>query len=643
LTSAFFTSGGSTNNEYGYNTLGQLVTVTAQYQGGTYVDAVTTYGYDKAGNLTSEILPNGVTNTYTYDSQNRLTLLVETNNTGTILFSQANTLNDDGTIESALEYQLQTSGSVITNTYSYLYDALDRLTGETLSSSQSNLSYTNSFTYDLNSNQMSETHVTGATTQVTTNTYNANDELTTSTVAVSGTTNSFTTNSYDANGSLIQSMTDASGTWTTNSYSYDVRNKMVGFAVNGTTLATYVYDDDGDRVSETAGGATTSWLTNTNNPTGYDQQMEEKIGGSLAESYVIGYGVLGQSNSGGTLSWLLVDGHGSTQQLTNASGTVTAALIYDSFGNLLSGSAALTPFMFGGDAVFDPVSGTYFNGDGDGGRQRPAGSADFLEADVWGYSDNSNPITLNNRIYGDGDPANESDPSGHFGYSSYSSYSQNSEWSLDALAPIALGVSVLEGVEDGYANAAMDTSSYGGALLAGFAGGLATSMLGFDGEWTWEANSAGNAITSLYNQFKSHFLGGYGFVGGAFAERNPGDGGAGAELGIGVTIGNDGIGVGLEGYVYGSQTSNPNTPYGGMGFWAGIQRPNLRGNLLKGWKPGFGAGGLAGYDFGPFQIESFVDPISGMTSLGFSLGPEEGFGIGVGIGAYFSGPLPPVQ
>jgi YD repeat-containing protein len=64
---------------------------------------------------------------------------------------------------------------------------------------------------------------------------------------------------------------------------------------------TYVYDDAGDRVSETAGGATTSWLTNTNNPTGYDQPMEEKIGGSLAETYIIGYGVLGQSSSGGAL------------------------------------------------------------------------------------------------------------------------------------------------------------------------------------------------------------------------------------------------------------------------------------------------------------------------------------------------------
>jgi uncharacterized delta-60 repeat protein len=614
---------GETNIGYGYNTLGQLVTVTAQYLGGHYVDAVTTYGYDPAGNMISEIMPNGVTNTYSYDSQNRLTAVLEVSNTGTTLFSQTNTLNVDGTIQSAVEYQLQTSGTVVTNTYTYGYDALDRLTGETLSSSQSNLSYTNTFTYDLNSNQMSETHVTGATTQVTTNTYNANDELTSSTVTTGGTTNSYTTNTYDNNGSLTKSVTDAGGTWTTNGYSYDVRNKMSSYVYNGSTLAAYVYNDSGDRVAETAGGATTSWLTNTNNPTGYDQPMEEKIGGSLAESYVIGERILGQMNSGGTLSWLLVDGHGSTEQLSNSSGGVTGTLTYDSFGDVLASAGFVsTPWMFGGGGIYDPVSGMYFNGDG--ARTIEAGQSGFDQRDIPGpWETADDPLSLNPYVFGDGDPENMTDPTGHFGYSSYSA--NCGRWADQALAPIAAGVSALEGVEAGFANAATDVSSYVGGLAAGFAGGLTSSLLGFDGYVGGIANGVGDAITSIYDEVASRLTGFYGTVGVGVAEP----GVAAAGVGIAFSIGQQGIFL------------------GGIGF----------ASVGLGLGNGLGASGTFGYNWGPnpgwtakmgptvgrnlykiINLSIKYVPVNNTSYLGLTFIPPE-LGIFAGFGGVFSGNL----
>jgi len=87
-----------------------------------------------------------------------------------------------------------------------------------------------------------------------------------------------TTFGYDANGRQTSSTNGSNVT----AYTYDVRNNMVGMSVNGVAQAAYVYDDDGNRVQETAGGVTTDYLTDTNNPTGYDQPLEEKSSSTSA-------------------------------------------------------------------------------------------------------------------------------------------------------------------------------------------------------------------------------------------------------------------------------------------------------------------------------------------------------------------------
>jgi hypothetical protein len=67
-----------------------------------------------------------------------------------------------------------------------------------------------------------------------------------------------TTDVYDNNGNTI---TDA-GTQNV----YDFENHLVQRGA-----VTVVYDGDGNRVSETAGGVTTHYLVDTQNPTGYAQ------------------------------------------------------------------------------------------------------------------------------------------------------------------------------------------------------------------------------------------------------------------------------------------------------------------------------------------------------------------------------------
>jgi len=49
-----------------------------------------------------------------------------------------------------------------------------------------------------------------------------------------------------------------------------------------------VYDGDGNRVSETIGGATTKFLVDDHNPTGLPQVLDEIVNGAVARTYAYG-------------------------------------------------------------------------------------------------------------------------------------------------------------------------------------------------------------------------------------------------------------------------------------------------------------------------------------------------------------------
>jgi len=110
---------------------------------------------------------------------------------------------------------------------------------------------------------------------------------------------------------------------------------------------TYLYDDAGDRVQETTGGTTSFYLTDTANPTGFDQPIEvwtstsdNRSTATLQETYLIGDRVLAQADSAGNVTYLLVDGHGSTRLLVSAAGAVTGTINYDAFGGEVSTSGS---------------------------------------------------------------------------------------------------------------------------------------------------------------------------------------------------------------------------------------------------------------------------------------------------------------
>ena len=392
-----------------------MTTVTVDELNGQAITPLkTTYTYDPTGNKLSESDPNGDVLEYAYDALNRLQTETITDGSNT-LFSEQFTLNDNGTRASASESQLQAGGSTVTTGTTWTYDALQRLVGEAVTSSASGQSYSDVYTFDLASNRMSKAHTGpgGGANETITYAYNGDNELTSQTSGLSGTT----TNSYDLNGSLTTSTIGGVVT----AYTYDARNKMVGYS-SGATSATYLYDDAGNRVQETVSGTTTFYLTDTQNPTRYAQPVEQKSSPTAAPSvtYFLGDRVYGQANGSGTVTYLLADGHGSTAQLANSSGTVTAVFQYDAFGtamNFTPGTAA-TVFLFGGDAVYDPASGTYFHGDG----VRQTLGFLFMQRDFGGNnSNNQDPLSLHTYLYAEADPILGADPSSPWRNSAFAS------------------------------------------------------------------------------------------------------------------------------------------------------------------------------------------------------------------------------
>ncbi len=242
----------------------------------------------------------------------------------------------------------------------YAYDDNDRLLTEfKVDDTESWISYTE-YTYGPNAdidNGVGGDH----TTQTLKTVYSNNSKATKI---------SETTLVYGVTGRLIQVDIDSDGDSTINQ-----------------TL-TYTYNDDGIRVSQTVDDGstitTTTYVIDTNNPTGYAQVLEEwddtGSGAALDKTYVLGHDVIAQasassvSTGGKTFDanealYLLADGHGSTRQLYGQANTpemlVAERYAYDAYGvmlvygNLVGLSAAATSHLYSGEQT-DALTGMQY-------------------------------------------------------------------------------------------------------------------------------------------------------------------------------------------------------------------------------------------------------------------------------------------
>jgi RHS repeat-associated protein len=334
----------------------------------------TNYSYDAVGNLLGAAYPNGISNTHTYNSRNQLTNLAAAKGS-TPVAGYSYTLDPTGRRLSVADL----GGRAAT----YTYDNTYRLTAETVTGAPSGPNGAVSYTYDAVGNRL-QTTSTLAGVAAGAFTYDADDRLTSDT--------------YDADGNTTSSGGIADV--------YDFENRLVQHGA-----VTVVYDGDGSRVSKTAGGVTTKYLVVDMNPTGFPQVLEESGSDGSTRKLVYGLQRISQRQSVGSTtltSFYIYDGHGSVRALTDASGTVTDTYDYDAFGNLIHKTGS-TPneFLFAGEQ-FDADLGMYYNR----ARYLKPSTGRFFTMDTVD-GDPQSPITLHKYLYGNGDPVDGLDPSGH--------------------------------------------------------------------------------------------------------------------------------------------------------------------------------------------------------------------------------------
>jgi RHS repeat-associated protein len=365
LLSILSANSGGTSVNYAYDALNRLAAVTDN----RLASGTTSYTYDNAGNLQSYLYPNGVQSLYTYDPLNRLTNLALSKSAA--LATYAYTLGLAGNRTAVAEL----GGRQVT----YTYDALYRLTGETIAGGTVNGAI--GYTYDAVGNRLTRTS-TVAPVPPATSTYDANDRL--------------ATDVYDANGN-----TTGSGA---NSYGYDFENHLIAQNGNGVAI---VYDGDGNRVAKTVGGATTRYLVDDRNLTGYAQVLEELSGGTVQRVYTYGLNRISQSQSSGT-SFYGYDGHGNVRILTDTTGAVTDRYDYDAFGNIIS-QAGSTPnvYLYSGEQN-DPNLGFYYLR----ARYLSQSTGRFWTMDT-DEGDPGEPISQHKYTYVGNEPVVRADPSGN--------------------------------------------------------------------------------------------------------------------------------------------------------------------------------------------------------------------------------------
>jgi RHS repeat-associated protein len=214
---------------------------------------------------------------------------------------------------------------------------------------------------------------------------------------------------WDNNGNLIQKTTPTETTL----YAWDSNNRLVevkrgGIAANATTVASYQYDANGNRIGKTtADGKTVAYLIDSNLP--YAQVAEEKSTlGTVSDTTTYLYGIERiQMTRAGQGTYYHDDGLGSTRALTDAAGNLTDSYDYDDYGALQSQTGTTkNDFLFAGEQ-FDVEANLSYNR----ARYLDTNAGRFASPDTW-RGELARPITLNRYIYGDGDPVNRRDPSG---------------------------------------------------------------------------------------------------------------------------------------------------------------------------------------------------------------------------------------
>lgn len=175
--------------------------------------------------------------------------------------------------------------------------------------------------------------------------------------------------------------------------------------------STFAYDIDNNRVEKTVdnNGQLDSIDFVIDNNQDYAQVVQELDANTAAlnVSYTFGDDLLSQTRAG-QLQIYHYDGLGSTRLLTDISGTTTDLYDYEAFGEVLNqAGSSENDYLYTGEQFDAELDQYYLRA-----RYYDAGVGRFLGMDEWGGC-NVRPSSINKYVYGESNPAINTDPSGN--------------------------------------------------------------------------------------------------------------------------------------------------------------------------------------------------------------------------------------
>jgi RHS repeat-associated protein len=405
---------------YGYDAVGNAVSLDATV-GSTLVERDFNYdavhrlvgvddpdsglyglAYDSRGNPVTQSHPNGVTTSYAWDVRSRLTGLTTRDGASTVLQSHAYTLGPAGNRERIDEGD----GTI----HQYTYDAVYRLTGETVSGGPAP-GYQNAYSYDAVGNRLSRTFTDGGLPTVEAYTYDERDRILTAGTVTYG---------WDDDGRLV-SRSGPDGVANV----WDPDGRLIEVAHADGTVVEHVYDVDGQRVETTVRPPVgpvevTRYLVETKGaqapPTGQVLVDHDPSGTVLAHYVRAGNQLLATVRPSGVRHFH-ADGLGSTRLLTDGAGAVTDRYRYDAFGALLE-HAGSDPnrFLFAGEPR-GPLGQFYDNG----ARWLDPETGRFLSIDPIDATPDGEGVPrtggFHRYLYAMGNPVDYTDPTGEITFS----------------------------------------------------------------------------------------------------------------------------------------------------------------------------------------------------------------------------------